>query len=85
MEEKYFSAFFARKTGTCFMLWLRRRRVARAIALMGSNNASITEIAFAAGFRDLRMFERTFKKCTGRTARDYKHTIAIRYDSASAA
>ncbi len=76
LEKKYFSAFFAAKTGTCFNRWLAQRRVTMAIDMMSRNNASITEIAFAVGFRDLRTFERSFKKCTGLTPTGYKQSIA---------
>jgi AraC-like DNA-binding protein len=32
---------------------------------MRSQSLSVTEIAFAVGYRDLRTFERAFGKCTG--------------------
>lgn len=75
LEEKYFSAFFRAKTGVCFKDWLAYVRVARAIELMRARDQTITCIAFAVGFQDLRTFERAFKRCTGVTPVAFKSSI----------
>ena len=36
---------------------------------------TITDIAFAVGFQDLRTFERSFKKSTARTPRSFKASV----------
>jgi len=67
MERKYFSTFFHRKVGVCFRHWLMWVRIRKAIRLIESEDSSITEVALAHGFTDLRTFERAFKRCTGLT------------------
>ena len=75
LERKYFSAFFRDKTGVCFRDWLAHVRVARAAELMRHNNHTITNVAHAAGFGDLRTFERTFKKFKGITPRQFQKAV----------
>jgi len=75
LEEKYFSAYFRQKTGIRFKEWVAEVRITHARAMMKSRNYNITEIAFAVGFRDLRTFERAFKRHTGMTPRAFKNTV----------
>ena len=75
LEKKYFSTFFHRKVGVGFKHWLTQVRVARAIDLIRAEDYSISEVAYAAGFKDMRTFERAFKKCTSRTPRDFKNRV----------
>jgi transcriptional regulator GlxA family with amidase domain len=72
METSYFSTFFHSKVGIPFSDWLRRIRVARAIAMIEQENHSICEVAFAVGFNDLRTFGRAFKRYTNKTPMTYK-------------
>lgn len=74
VERTYFSTFFREKVGISFTAWLRHFRIKRAIRLMREHDLQISEVAFEVGFGDLRTFERAFKKCTGRTARDFKRS-----------
>ncbi|MGH7489343.1 MAG: helix-turn-helix domain-containing protein, partial [bacterium] len=76
LEEKYFSAFFHRKTGVCFRDWLACRRVDRAIEILTLHDDTITSVAASVGFQDLRTFERAFKRLTGLTAREFKRSVA---------
>jgi two-component system response regulator YesN len=75
LETKYFSAYFHKKTGMCFKDWLAQIRVDRAIKLMKTQDYTISEIAYAVGYRDLRTFERAFKRCTGATPHAYKKSV----------
>jgi AraC-like DNA-binding protein len=65
LERKYFSAYFRSKVGTPFTEWLRFLRVSRAKELMEGREASIPRLAYASGFRDVRTFERAFKRLVG--------------------
>ena len=65
LEKKYFSAFFRSKVGITWTEWLRLLRVLRATEQIQLHEESITHIAVAAGFRDLRTFERAFKRYVG--------------------
>ncbi|WP_349295381.1 AraC family transcriptional regulator (plasmid) [Thioclava sp. 'Guangxiensis'] len=56
--------------GTTPMSWLRDRRLAEAHAMLSEGRArSVTEAAYACGFRDLSYFGRAFKKAYGKTPR----------------
>jgi AraC-like DNA-binding protein len=76
LEEKYFSAFFHRKTGILFRDWLAGRRVDRAIEILTQHDDTITSVAASVGFQDLRTFERSFKRITGVTPREFKRSVA---------
>jgi AraC-like DNA-binding protein len=76
LEKKYFSAFFHRKTGVCFRDWLAGRRVDRAIEILTQRDDTITNVAASVGFQDLGTFERSFKRLTGLTPRDFKRSVA---------
>lgn len=65
LERKYFSAYFRAKVGISFSKWLGLVRVTRAKALMRVREASIPRLAYASGFRDVRTFERAFKRFVG--------------------
>lgn len=74
-EQRYFSTFFRSKTGVCFKGWIDYVRVNRAIDIMKNRNDTITAIAFAVGFQDLRTFERAFKRCTDMTPRELQRSF----------
>ena len=75
LEKKYFSTYFREKTGVCFKDWVVEVRVARAKAMMRVHSYNITQIAFAVGFRNLRTFERAFKRSTGMTPRAFRNSV----------
>ena len=75
LEEKYFSSFFHEKTGMCFRDWIARTRVDQAAEMFSSQDYTITYTALAVGFRDLRTFERAFKRWRGMTPRAYKRSV----------
>lgn len=75
LEPKYFSAYFRKKTGTCFSHWLSGYRVTQALKQMHAQDCTITEVALDSGFQDLRTFERAFKNKCGTTPKQYKSKI----------
>ena len=75
LDAKYFSAYFRQKTGLTFRDWLSGERIARAQEMMECQDHSVTDIAYAVGFRDLRTFQRSFKRHTGVTPRAYKRSV----------
>ena len=75
LEKSYFSRYFHKKTGVCYHDWLHWIRVNHAIDLMRSHEVTITEIAFAVGYQDLRTFERAFDKCTGQCPKAMKKKV----------
>jgi len=80
LERKYFSAFFHSKVGATFTEWVRILRVSRAMELMRVRDDSIVRIAFAAGFRDVRTFERAFKRYVGLSPKAYRASVRPEHD-----
>jgi len=75
LESKYFSAFFHRKVGVTYKHWLTSVQIANAKRLIMIVDNPLTHIASAVGFRDLRTFERAFKKHTGQTPIKFKKFV----------
>jgi len=75
LNPKYFSGFFHGKVGVRFNEWVRFVRIQRARELLETTNRSITDVAFAVGFNDLRTFERSFKRETSETPWSYKRRV----------
>ena len=80
LERKYFSAFFHSKVGATFTEWVRMLRVTRAMEVMRVRDDSIVRIAFAAGFRDVRTFERAFKRYVGVSPKAYRASVRPEHD-----
>lgn len=77
-EPTYFSKFFHAKTGMRFRDWMSLQRVRRAQQLIASHDYRITQLALQVGFRDVRTFERAFKKWTGDTPKSYRDSMRPR-------
>jgi transcriptional regulator GlxA family with amidase domain len=77
-DERYFSCFFHEKTGMRFRDWLSSLRIEGAKRMMRSRTHTISEVAFEVGFRDLRTFERAFKRRTSQTPREYRRSAEPR-------
>ena len=75
LEKRYFSTFFREKTEIRYGQWLATVRIHRAMEMMKTADYSITRLAFAVGFRNLRTFERAFKRRTGITPQAYKKSV----------
>ncbi len=82
LETKYFSAYFRSKVGISFTEWLRLLRVSRATELIQGRDVSVPRLAFASGFRDVRTFERAFKRLVGMPPAVYR--ASVRPDSRTA-
>jgi len=75
MERGCFSRFFRQKTGVRFSGWVASLRIRRAMDLMRSANRSITRVAYSVGFRDVRTFERAFKRDTTMTPSAFRKSV----------
>jgi transcriptional regulator GlxA family with amidase domain len=62
LERTYFCRFFQAQTGITFSEWYRQVRVKRAKSLLQREHRSISEIAVAAGYKDITTFERHFRR-----------------------
>ena len=75
LERTYFCTFFHQKVGVHFSCWLAILRIDDAKGRIRTDNRSISSIAYEVGFNSLATFERTFKRCTGITASQYKNQV----------
>ena len=75
LEKTYFSTYFHQKTGMRFHDWLNSIRVNEAVNLMSHHDLSITEVAMAVGFQELRTFERAVRKYTGFTPQAIRNKL----------
>jgi AraC-like DNA-binding protein len=73
-----FSRAFKQERGTTFREFLIQRRINRALQLFDNPNASVTDVAFAAGFNDLSYFARVFRRFTGVTPSFYRRQRGLR-------
>ncbi|WAC13498.1 helix-turn-helix domain-containing protein [Dyadobacter pollutisoli] len=75
LNSEYFSRLFEKHTGTRPLSFISETRIERAVHVMATSRASISEIASLTGFESLSHFTRTFKKVTGRTPGMYRKQI----------
>jgi AraC-like DNA-binding protein len=68
----HFLRTFARVLGVTPHQYLVRCRLRHAARQLGSGDASITDVAFAVGFRDLSNFVRTFRRAAGVSPRGFQ-------------
>lgn len=78
LEPRYFSKYFHKKVGVTFSCWRTLLRLAEAQKLISTADFSISYVAHAVGYEDIRSFERSFKKYTGITPREFKKSAAPR-------
>ncbi len=84
LERTYFCKYFHSKVGICFADWIARGRIKRALIMLMNHDHRITDLAFAVGFKDLRTFERAFKKFAGVTPRDCKKAVRCELEAGTA-
>ncbi len=68
----YFSRVFKEATRFRFVEYLMLQRVNAAQLLLTNSDKSITEIAFASGFKSISSFNRVFKQYRGCSPREYR-------------
>lgn len=65
LNSEYFSRLFNKHTGTRPMAFIQEKRIERAVHIMATSQASLSEIAILTGFESLSHFSQTFKKMIG--------------------
>ncbi len=65
LSPTYFSKAFHKRYKMPFQEFLLRYRIARACHLLENPNVSISDVAYAVGFRDPSYFARTFRRYCG--------------------
>jgi AraC-like DNA-binding protein len=74
LSERHAERLFSSVTGASLMSTLRRLRLELAAQLLFNPALSVTEIARACGYSDVRPFSTAFKRHYGRTPGDYRRT-----------
>ncbi|WP_212593005.1 helix-turn-helix domain-containing protein [Spirosoma agri] len=65
LNPEYFSRLFETHTGTRPLAFIQEKRIERAVHIMATSQASLSEIANLTGFTSLPHFTRMFKKIIG--------------------
>lgn len=78
LTPSQFSRAFKRRFGVTFQHYLIRLRLTEAMRLLGHPDASITDICYAVGFRDLSYFARTFRRYVGETPSQYRRQKGLK-------
>ncbi len=69
--RSYLSTLFRRHCGLTLTEYVHRVRVRRAIGLLRSGRDSLSEVAFAVGYRSYRHFHRSFRRLTGLSPKEW--------------
>lgn len=72
MSKTYFCYVFKNLTGKTFTEFHTELRIQKALELLNTTDASITEICYSVGYNDVTHFCRTFKKQVGVSPRLYR-------------
>jgi AraC-like DNA-binding protein len=72
LSTSHFAHAFRRTVGVAPDRWLLRRRVERAIDMLGGGGDSLSDIALACGFSDQSHFTRVLRRATGHSPGGWK-------------
>lgn len=75
MSISAFSRMFRRATGSTYSETLTELRLGRACRMMTSRNCTIAEAGYHAGYNNLSIFNRHFKKRYGMTPREWRASL----------
>ena len=72
MSPKSFSRFFKKNTGKAFIQYVNELRIGLACRLLVQSDAGVSEICYAAGFRNLSNFNRQFRERKALSPREFR-------------
>lgn len=72
MNPNYISQYFKNETGMNYSAYLLMLRINKAKNLLINSDRPVAEVAQMTGFKDYRLFSRTFKQETGLTPSQYR-------------
>lgn len=75
VSASYLSGLFKKETGLTVTDYINTTRIRQALVLLNTTDLSIGTIASRCGFPDSSYFTRIFKKCQGKTPKDYRKSI----------
>ena len=77
LNKSSFCIFFKKMTGKTYFLYLIEYRIEASCQMIVKTNATIAEICFASGFKDVPYFNRIFKKIKKMTPTEYRLNAGI--------
>lgn len=77
LNRSYFSREFKQATGENVIDYVIKCRMDRAVELLLESRHSTAEISALCGYTDLKYFQRSFKKHTGYTVREYQSLLSL--------
>lgn len=72
MNRSAFCTFFRKSMGTTFVSYLNLYRIEMACEMLRSSEASVAEICYRSGFRDVPYFNRVFKRLKGMSPKEFR-------------
>ena len=77
LSPAHFSKVFRQHFKMSFQEFLLRYRIAKACCLIGTRDATISDVCFSVGFRDPSYFTRMFRRYTGVSPSEYRNSDGI--------
>lgn len=77
-HPNYLSRYFREQMGITFQEYIKKLRIDRAKWLLQNEKMSITEVLFQSGFRDIKTFNKLFKKECGVTPTEFRKSKDMR-------
>jgi len=78
MKPTYFSRFFKRATGRCFVEFVNSLRISKSCELLVESDKPVTDVCFESGFNNLSNFNRRFQQLKGMTPSRYRRLAMVR-------
>ena len=75
LSRFHFCRLFHRDTGRRLHAYVHELRIARAKALLGSDQRSVTQVAYTVGFKDVSHFDKAFRRVVGRSPTEYRASL----------
>lgn len=78
MKPTYFSRFFKRATGRCYVEFVNSLRISKSCELLLDQDKPVTDVCFESGFNNLSNFNRRFQQLKGMTPSCYRRLVEQR-------
>ncbi len=75
VSASYLSGLFKKETGMTVTDYINTTRIRQSLVLLNTTDLPVGIIASRCGFPDSSYFTRIFKKCQGKTPKDYRKSI----------
>jgi len=78
ITESYLSFFFKEQTGENFSSYVEKRRIQKAVELLGETEGSVQDVARQVGYNSDKTFRRVFKKHKGLSPHEYRQELVLK-------